>query len=425
MKIEQRIGRLDRYGQKNSKIHIYNFSIENTIESDIFLRLCNRIGVFEQYIGELEPILGNQINQLSKDIVNTNLTPDQQKAKTDQAALVIEKKKQELELFDKDRNKFLAQDDYFTEQVSDILKTEKFVTSNEIINLVSGFIENYYSRSKFKVSKKRENVYEIIPDDDLRNFLKQYIQKTNEHNESIVKFLELICHPSFKITFDYKEANSSPSLEFITLRHIFVKAIIDFYQNKELKTITKVTHFDPESLVDKEYMFLIYLLEIAGFTKSLTFVPVVVDLEDKTINYHYSDNLLQILNNSVDYSDFLSFTSENIEACEEAALNYMVSKKREIEAELRDDNESLVNDRLNALKQSVDAKIEKIDEIINKVNVYTDSKSSKIIRMRESQKNNIIINYEHKKRMIESYQKIIVSHEFICGGYLNVRRKKS
>ena len=46
MKIEQRIGRLDRYGQKSSKIHIYNFSIENTIESDIFLRLCNRIGVF-------------------------------------------------------------------------------------------------------------------------------------------------------------------------------------------------------------------------------------------------------------------------------------------------------------------------------------------------------------------------------------------
>ncbi|KKH46082.1 DEAD/DEAH box helicase [Methanosarcina sp. 1.H.A.2.2] len=92
MKIEQRIGRLDRYGQTSSKIHIYNFSIENTIESDIFLRLCNRIGVFEQYVGELEPILGSEIKQLTTEIFNTKLTPEQQKERADKIALVIEPK---------------------------------------------------------------------------------------------------------------------------------------------------------------------------------------------------------------------------------------------------------------------------------------------------------------------------------------------
>jgi hypothetical protein len=233
--------------------------------------------------------------------------------------------------------------------------------------------------------------------------------------------LDLLCHPSFKITFDYKEANSSPSLEFITLRHVLIKAIIDFYQNQELKTITKVTFIDSESSISKDYLFFIYLLEISGFTKSLTFVPVVVDLETNKINSKYSENLLQILKDSDDYSGGVELSSRDFQSCEESALNYMVAKKRQQELELRENNEALVNDRLDGLKQTFDIKIENIDKIIYKLSVNTDAKSMKILRMRESQKINITNNYERKKRIIESNKKIIVSHELICGGYLNVR----
>lgn len=421
MKIEQRIGRLDRYGQKSSKIHIYNFSIENTIESDIFLRLCNRIGVFEQYIGELEPILGSEISQLTKDIINTKLTPEQQKAKSDQVALVIEKKKQELELFDKNRSKFLGQDDYFTEQVSDILKNEKFVTSDEIVNLVSIFIEKNYPRSKFKVSSKNEKLYEISLDEDMRSFLKNYIEKSNRQNDSMISFLDLIHNPSFKVTFDYKEANADATVEFITLRHLLLKSIIDFYQNKEFKTTTKVTYFDHESSIQRDYLFFIYLLEISSFKKSLTFVPIVVDLKDKTINSKYSENLLYILKNSIDFADTIDISSEDIKLCEEAALDYMVAKKRQQESELKDINESLVNDRIDSLRQTYDIKLAKLEEIIHKIGGNEDEKSNRILRMRQSQKINTISNFENKKRALESQKKIIISHELICGGYLNVK----
>ena len=57
MRVEQRIGRLDRFGQLADKIFILNIRIPGTIEDDIFMRLFNRIGVFEDSIGELEPIL--------------------------------------------------------------------------------------------------------------------------------------------------------------------------------------------------------------------------------------------------------------------------------------------------------------------------------------------------------------------------------
>ncbi len=68
MKLEQRIGRLDRIGQKSREIYIYNFFIDGTIETDIVYALLKRINLFEESIGVLEPIIG-RIEKDFKDII--------------------------------------------------------------------------------------------------------------------------------------------------------------------------------------------------------------------------------------------------------------------------------------------------------------------------------------------------------------------
>ena len=57
MRIEQRIGRLDRIGQENV-VSIFNFEVKNTIEEDILDVLEYRIGIFQDTVGGLDPILG-------------------------------------------------------------------------------------------------------------------------------------------------------------------------------------------------------------------------------------------------------------------------------------------------------------------------------------------------------------------------------
>ncbi|TGA96407.1 DEAD/DEAH box helicase [Sporolactobacillus shoreae] len=56
MRIEQRIGRIHRLGQKKD-VHIYNLAIRGTVESHILNLLYNKIHLFEQVIGELDEIL--------------------------------------------------------------------------------------------------------------------------------------------------------------------------------------------------------------------------------------------------------------------------------------------------------------------------------------------------------------------------------
>ena len=65
MRVEQRIGRIDRIGQKFDKLHIFNLCIAGSIEDRIYNRLYSKLGIFENSIGELEPILGDLDKQLN------------------------------------------------------------------------------------------------------------------------------------------------------------------------------------------------------------------------------------------------------------------------------------------------------------------------------------------------------------------------
>src|SRR5262249_30558380 len=57
MRVEQRIGRLDRIGQKHP-VRIYNLYCQDTVEERVLDVLQHRIGLFEESVGSLDPILG-------------------------------------------------------------------------------------------------------------------------------------------------------------------------------------------------------------------------------------------------------------------------------------------------------------------------------------------------------------------------------
>lgn len=57
MRVEQRIGRIDRIGQPRPVVAIANLYTEGTIEQDAYAILQERIGFFEEVVGPLQPIL--------------------------------------------------------------------------------------------------------------------------------------------------------------------------------------------------------------------------------------------------------------------------------------------------------------------------------------------------------------------------------
>ena len=57
MRVEQRIGRIDRLGQEHRVIRIVNLHYEDTVETDVYRALRGRIKLFETVVGRLRPIL--------------------------------------------------------------------------------------------------------------------------------------------------------------------------------------------------------------------------------------------------------------------------------------------------------------------------------------------------------------------------------
>jgi superfamily II DNA or RNA helicase len=65
MRVEQRIGRIDRIGQKYERVWIDNYFYRDSIEDRVYQALKDRIGWFEDVVGDLQPILA-QVSEVTR-----------------------------------------------------------------------------------------------------------------------------------------------------------------------------------------------------------------------------------------------------------------------------------------------------------------------------------------------------------------------
>ena len=69
MRVEQRIGRIDRVGQAHATIRIVNLHYEGTVESDVYGALRSRIRLFETVVGRLQPILAELPQAIARAVL--------------------------------------------------------------------------------------------------------------------------------------------------------------------------------------------------------------------------------------------------------------------------------------------------------------------------------------------------------------------
>ena len=69
MRVEQRIGRIDRLGQEHRDIQIVNLHYEGTVETDVYRALRERINIFETVVGRLQPILARLPGTITETVL--------------------------------------------------------------------------------------------------------------------------------------------------------------------------------------------------------------------------------------------------------------------------------------------------------------------------------------------------------------------
>jgi hypothetical protein len=144
MQVEQRIGRLDRFGQESEKIMIYNMIVPGTIETDIFQRLYDRIKIFTNTVGDLEIILQEGMKSLSELYINPNLSPAEREAKLEKVEISLELEIKTRESIEEERQNLSILDQLDVEGLSESgPKKGRFISSAEILGHLEFLVQKY------------------------------------------------------------------------------------------------------------------------------------------------------------------------------------------------------------------------------------------------------------------------------------------
>jgi ERCC4-related helicase len=81
MRVEQRIGRIDRLGQRHGTVRIVNLHYRDTVESDVYLALRKRIGLFQSVVGRLQPILAELPRTIARTVLGGTSATAEERAR--------------------------------------------------------------------------------------------------------------------------------------------------------------------------------------------------------------------------------------------------------------------------------------------------------------------------------------------------------
>jgi SNF2 family DNA or RNA helicase len=150
MRVEQRIGRIDRLGQKAKVIHIWNLFYKETIDERIFSRLLIRLRIFEQTLGEPEPIIGETIKQLESKLLTSFLTPEQEEEEIQRAAQALENVRQRQEELEKNASQMMAHGGLVLERIAAAQELARRVTESDLIIYVRDFLNRHAPGRQFR-----------------------------------------------------------------------------------------------------------------------------------------------------------------------------------------------------------------------------------------------------------------------------------
>jgi ERCC4-related helicase len=117
MRVEQRIGRIDRIGQKYKEVWISNYFYQDTIEDIIYQRLADRINWFEVVVGELQPILA-EIGEVTRRLAM--LPSEERESQIEREISALQQRLQSKEVESLNLDNYADTDDFQPAQVSPV-----------------------------------------------------------------------------------------------------------------------------------------------------------------------------------------------------------------------------------------------------------------------------------------------------------------
>ena len=394
MKIEQRIGRIDRRGQQSESVGIYNMITNGTVDADIYYRCLLRIGIFESSIGECDEILGDIATQLDHIGMDTSLTDEERKIKLEQMADNEVRKLQELNKLEEEEKEFFGFDlsEYMTSQ--EIHNAENpWLTQRSLQILIEQYFYYRLGHGSYILgeSEMKQLRLSAVSRAKLRDDFRKLPSGRNAMRQNWDVYLKGK-DPIHPITFDSETAERKREAFFITAMHPLAKQAAAYFASNEQAYIR--LQYATENLPGGSYLFSVYAWSYVGINPHF---KLVVVCDDDVIAAELPDILQESQNGAetvkLKPSDWDSLekkqvklwieekSAEIVEAENtstfkiESLSNNFRNRKRSLEQKILDaSNENIrrmYSSQLESAKESYELKVEEIKKKVAQTDIHT------------------------------------------------------
>ncbi len=410
MRIEQRIGRIDRYGQESEKVLIFNFITPGTVEERIFFRCFERLGVFNDTVGDLEGVLGTLTHDLTVLSMDGSLTAQQQDEKTKQLednALRIVEEQRRLE---DEGQLLLGSGSQMEPEVSEFRSPGRYVDPQQLHRMIQLYLKQQ-GKGSFLTDLESGNCRLSVS----KEFRATIFEKLGsiETTTSVIEFRRALEQPGNpEMTFDQSVALSRRDLMFVTPVHPLARIAVQHWecQPEQLVGCLKL----PENLgVRGPLLFLLELWESVGVRKQIQLVGRVWNLELQREEVEIGQQLVSILSQSSAQENPL--VTERIEGWKDAytVLEQRLAQQRQCSSdELRQRNEVLVERQLVGLDAYFRNRLEHIEQDLRQVS------EDRIVRMKQSERERVRLDYNNQKLKLQENSKADIIPKRLAMGLL-------
>ncbi|MCD7825826.1 MAG: SNF2-related protein [Clostridiaceae bacterium] len=407
MRIEQRIGRIDRRGQKSDTVRIYNMITEDTIDATIYDRCLSKIGVFESSIGDCSEILGDISDQILKIMLDPKLTEEERNLKIEQMADNEVMRVQEMHRLEQDEKSLYGFDLSNYIQSKDVQDAENiWISPQSIQELVETFLNDFLGEGEF-IRGKGELKNLRLASDKRRQMLENLatVKITNNNNASKLWNAYLKSNkPTLPVTFDSVCAKDNRQAAFLTQMHpLVIQAAV--YESNELPCEVGAS-ISTEELPTGDYEFLIYVWKYVGLRPDIRLVAV-------SENPIVQKNIISYIQYSAEY-EYEDTDHEVVwEAMDKLHYEKWQIEKKIYTEEVRNECEY----RLERLRHSFNQREAILRNMIN------SAQDERIIRMRQSQLDKLTADFEtQQKKIDETVKRVDIHTNLQVKGILHVVR---
>jgi len=361
MEVEQRIGRIDRFGQKEEKVLIVNFSTPGTIETDIVARLMTRIGVFKDSIGDLEPIIQSTMKELNSafDFTLTRAEQVEEVRRVLAAVEDREKSKEELE----DATAYLSSTDQAEIEglEQQLVASGRYVGQRELVLLIEDWI-GQCSGASCSVNDS-ETLLAIRGNREMEAHLRS-VRGRGERSEVEIDRLAIKLRDEQEILVHLdQEAARTQGGDLLTAAHPLVRAALGIPGNRQAR-------FSSIAISDVEaprgiYVVLIAVARWQGIRSATELWAEAVEVESLATEPTVGLGVLARLAEAELRDGNGTMELASLEGALQTATSNLLGRQASEEVRRLAENVALVDTRRVSLEQTYKRKVERIRGVIS------------------------------------------------------------